>query len=262
MWLKSLPEDYYNRRSSIYDEVFLWHSDNVFVMDNHKSALWCWLRACDPKKSYNFMHIDCHYDLLDNFKDKDIAAIADNPISFDEFSNLKDDAGKHKVIRCDNYIRAGYIIHPRWFHANIFLTHGEGKSNSNSWGHEPMKILDRSPLFLGWWIQQYIGEHDRYLEGFKGSDYKLHWIVNLDLDVFYTSGSGIQLFSDDYIRSVAELLQKYRKRIDVLTIAISPEWLGGESQCDKWENGIRMIRIMSQKLNSLKAFMNEIDKSR
>lgn len=261
MWIKPLPKDYFNRNSSFYNEVFLWQTDNVYVMDNHKSALWCWLQTCNSTKSYNFMHIDRHYDLLDNFSNDDlVAVIEDNHIGFDDFSNLMDSKGQHKVIRCDNYIRAGYYIHPRWFHANVFLTQGEGNSNRNCFGHEPIPIIDKNPLFLEWWIQQYIGEHSRCLEGFNGNDFKLHWIVNIDLDVLFTGYSGIQLFSDDYIRHIAELLQKNMKRIDVLTIAISPDWLGSGSLFDKWEKGIRILRIMSEKMNSLKGFLVEVDK--
>ena len=44
---------------------------------------------------------------------------------------------------------------------------------------------------------------------------------------FFTGDSKIQLFSDEYIRYIAEPLQKSMKRIAVLTIAISSECLGG-----------------------------------
>ena len=74
-----------------------------------------------------------------------------------------------------------------------------------------MKIREENPLFMEWCIDQYVGEPSKYLDGFKDNDYRLSWIVNLDLDVFYTGGdSHIQLFSDDYIRRIAEILQKNR----------------------------------------------------
>lgn len=76
---------------------------------------------------------------------------------------------------------------------------------------------------------------------FEGKDFKLPWIVNLDLDVFYTADSHKQLFSDDYIRRIAELLQDNISRIAVLTIALSPECLGGDSLGGKWDNGFRML---------------------
>lgn len=104
MWIKQLPEDYSTKSSSCYREVFLWQSGNVFVMDNHKSALWCWLQSCNPRKSYNFMHIDRHYDLLDNLTNEEIGLLKTNPhIGFNDFSSLKKQDGKFKVFRWDNY---------------------------------------------------------------------------------------------------------------------------------------------------------------
>lgn len=147
------------------------------------------------------------------------------------------------------------MLHPRWFHTNILLTHKEGDPNRCSWGHKPITIREENPLYMEWCIQQYIGEPNKYLDGFNGNDYRLHWIVNLDLDVFFTGNSYIQLFSDDYIRLIAEIFQSNLKRIEVLTIAISPECLGGKELYDKWENGFRILKIMSEKLNCLKQFI-------
>lgn len=259
MWIKKLPSDYYNRSSLCYNNVFMWQAGNVFVMDNHMSALWGWLQVCDPKKSYNFMHIDRHYDLSDSFKDEDLVALKQDPhLSYENFVGRMRWDGKHQLLRWDNYIMAGYSMHPRWYHTNVFLTCGEGNKDASAWGHAPMKIREENPLFMEWCIEQYVGEPYKYLDGFKGNDYKLPWIVNLDLDVFYTADSHIQAFSDDYIRRVAEILQKNINRIAVLTIAVSPECLGGEEQRDKWGNGFRLLRVMSKELKVLGAFNKDM----
>ena len=257
MWIKELPSDYCEQSSFCYNNVFLWQSGKVFVMDNHMAALWCWLQTCDPKKSYNFMHIDRHYDLLDNFKDEDLSFLKGNPgISFKDFSNQTRENEPVRVLRWDNYIYTGYVLHPRWFHTNIFLTHKEG-SPDPFWGHKPLRIREENPLFMEWCIQQYVGEPDKYLDGFKGNDYKLPWIINLDLDVFYTGNSHIQLFSDEYIRRIATIIQNNLKQIAVLTIAISPECLGGNDLSHKWENGFRILRIMSETLDCLKELIQD-----
>ena len=113
---------------------------------------------------------------------------------------------------------------------------------------------------MEWCIDQYIGEPSKYLDGFIDDDYKLPWIVNLDLDVFYTGNSHIQLFSDDYIRRIAEILQNSIENIAALTIAISPDCLGGDEMKDKWANGMRLLRIMSEKLECLKTFEDDFAK--
>lgn len=257
MWIKELPKNYSELASFCFNNVFLWQFGNVFVMDNHMAALWGWLQACDPKKKYNFMHIDRHYDMLECFKNEDLEPIRHNPkISFEEFSQLKRDDGEFQVFRWDDYIMAGYVLYPDWFHTNIFLTCQEGDIGK-SWGHKPIKIREENPLFMEWCIEQYIGEPSEYLDGFSGNDFKLPWIVNLDLDVFYTSDSHIKVFSDDYIMRIAELLQQCFENIAALTIAISPDCLGGDEMSDKWANGFHLLQIMSERLECLKDFFND-----
>lgn len=257
MWIKPLPEDYLDRKSFCYEDVFLWQEGNVFVMDNHKSALWCWLQVCNPDHNYNFMHIDRHYDLLDCFNNDDLEAVRNNPhLGFDEFSRMMRAGGEYKVFRWDNYIMAGYVLNNRWFHTNIFMTHEVGGIKP-SWGHEPLRVRNENPLFMEWCINQFIGEPSKYLDGFNGDDYLLPWIVNLDLDVFFTGDSLIQQFSDEYIKRIAEILQNNLERIEVLTIALSPECLGGAGLRQKWKNGFRLISIMSERLECLRIFEQE-----
>lgn len=257
MWIKELPKNYSELASYCFNNVFLWQSGKVFVMDNHMAALWGWLQVCDTKKKYNFMHIDRHYDMLECFKDSDLEPIKKNPnISFDDFCQLKRGDGEFQVFRWDDYIMAGYVLYPEWFHTNIYLTHKEGDIGK-SWGHKPMKIREENPLFMEWCIDQYIGEPDKWLDGFKDEDYKLPWIVNLDLDVFYTGESHIQLFSNDYIGRIAEILKSNMGNIAALTIAISPDCLGGKEMSEKWANGFRLLEIMSKELTCLNEFLED-----
>ena len=184
MWIKTLPGDYSRRTSFCFNNVFLWREGNVFVMDNHMGALWGWLQSCNPRRIYNFMHIDMHYDMLDCFYEEDLVAIKENPkLSFDDFISLKRHDGQCNVFRWDNYIMAGYVLFPDWFHTNIFLTQKEGNIRG-SWGNKHMNIREENPLCMDDYIQQYVGEPSKFLDGFGGDDYKLPWIVNLDLDVF------------------------------------------------------------------------------
>ena len=260
MWIKEIPKGYSDMASFCFNIVFMWQNDKVFVMDNHMAALWGWLQVCDPQKKYNFMHIDRHYDMLECFKDEDLEPVKKNPnLAFEEFHNLKRKDGEFQVFCWDNYIMAGYVMFPDWFHTNIFLTHKEGDVGK-SWGHKPMKIREEDPLFMEWYIDQYIGEPSECLDVFKGADYKLPWIVNLDLDVFYTGNSHIQLFSDDYIKRIAELLQSNMDNITALTIAVGPDCLGGNGMKEKWANGMRLLDVMSESLECLKLFENDYSK--
>lgn len=258
MWIKKMPNDYYEQTSSCYGSVLLWQKEKVYVMDNHLSALWCWLQSCDPNKEYNFMHIDMHYDMLKCFCDADLQPLRDNPhMEYEEFINLKKtkNAGENiQLFRWDNYIMAGYTLHPDWFHTNIFITQKEG-DDDNSRENNAFSKHEECPLQMDLYINQYIGEPCKCLADFKGDDYRLPWIVNLDLDIFYTTHSpSVQLHSEEYIRLIARLLNDNLCNIQVVTIALSPDCLGGENLTEKWNNSFRILKIMSEELKCLKEF--------
>ncbi len=46
------------------------------------------------------------------------------------------------------------------------------------------------------------------------------------------------------IMRIAELLQQNFENIAALTIAISPDCLGGDEMSDKWANGFHLLQIM------------------
>lgn len=258
MWIKQLPINYQDEISFCYGSVMLWQSNKVYVMDNHLSAAWCWLQSCDSSKEYNFMHIDRHYDMLECFYDEDLLPLRYNPhMSYEEFKNLtrsKESYEKTNVFRWDNYIMASYTLNPNWFNTNIFLTHKEGDIGS-SWGHKAFCINEQNPLYMDAIISQYIGDPNMYLTGFKDKNHKLPWIVNLDLDVFFTSQyPHIKLYSDKYIRHIAKLLNENMNKIQVLTIALSPDCVDGEDIKGKWINSFQILKIMSEEIDDLKDF--------
>lgn len=54
MWIRHLPADYYKQQSDFDNLVFLWKTNNVYVMDNHLAAAWCWMQECNTDTRYNF----------------------------------------------------------------------------------------------------------------------------------------------------------------------------------------------------------------
>ena len=257
IWIKEIPVDYWEHTSFCFDDVMLWKEDKVYVMDNHKSAAWCWLQQCKDDACYNFMHIDCHYDMGDCYRDEDLEQVKRNPhMSYDEMMNLERSDGECKILRWDNYIRYVYELRPNWFTNNLFITQKEGDI-CNEWGRKRMNISEKEELYLPAWLGQYVLEVPQYTYDIaKGSEMQ-KWIVNLDLDFFfYNNGANIrvQLFSDDYIREVAKLLEAAMRKIQILTIAISPDCLVGDDMKEKWDNGFRVLEIMSEEISALRHF--------
>lgn len=254
MWIQELPRDYMNQSSFCYRNNFLWQNENVYVMDNHLAAAWCWLQQCDTSARYNFLHIDRHRDLAKCFKDEDLQPMVDNPyMSFADFLRIKrsDDI---QLFRWDNFIQASYVMHPAWFQTNVFLTQKEGNIGT-SWGHNQIDIVENDVLYMDHYIQHLIGEEKEPSYFRKEDDIDNKWIVSLDLDVFYTKNEEhVQLFSDDFIRLVAKKLNDYMGNIQVLTIALSPDCCGGDDIGDKWNNAFQVLNIISEEVALLNSF--------
>src|SRR4051812_42334401 len=63
------------------DINFLWWQKNVYIMDNHRAAAWCWDRHLDVAlgSQLHLFHVDQHDDTLwmEHYQKKDIPVIAD-----------------------------------------------------------------------------------------------------------------------------------------------------------------------------------------
>lgn len=73
---------------------------------------------------------------------------------------------------------------------------------------------------------------------------KLKWIVNLDIDYFFTGDeeNTIQLFSDEFVMKICSELKSAWEHIEILTIALSPEMCEGEQRRASSKIGDRTFR--------------------
>lgn len=82
----------------------------------------------------------------------------------------------------------------------------------------------------------------------KGSQYKnnLQWILNLDIDYFFTDdrkGAGYQFLTDQYVLNLCREIERALDRIDAVTIALSPDFCGDGRQ--GWQNSLRIVSLIS-----------------
>lgn len=127
MWIRHLPADYYKQQSDFDNLVFLWKTNNVYVMDNHLAAAWCWMQECNTDTRYNFLHIDRHNDLGTNTPFDIYRHIKDNQhLSIDEYTNLswtnEGNGISLKAFRWDNYITQCMYLFPQWFWDVVYST--------------------------------------------------------------------------------------------------------------------------------------------
>lgn len=256
-WIKEIPQDYYDKCSYGFNDVMLWQNGKVYVMDNHRNATWCWLQQCRDGERYNFMHIDRHYDMSKYYFIEDLRPVLENPqMDYGEYANLMRQDGKYKSLSWDNYILFAYDLYPNWFQTNVFLTHKEGDV-CVGWRGNKMKFTEKDPADIINQIRRYFLEITEDTEGIVGGSSELKWIVNLDLDIIFNSsdnGGIYEFYNRETIRDIARLIQRAMDRIQVLTIAISPEFLVGVDMRERWNNGFRKLRILADAIEYLNCF--------
>ena len=84
-----------------------------------------------------------------------------------------------------------------------------------------------------------------------------HWgnkVLNEWANKILEENPHIKLYSDKYIRHIAKLLNENMNKIQVLTIALSPDCVDGEDIKSKWNNSFQILKIMSEEIDDLKDF--------
>lgn len=212
------------KHSHVVKINFLWQCGNIYIMDNHRAALWCWSRH-SGYRAMNLLHVDRHYDAL--FSQKDWDALNRRDISAMTAADYLD-AGYNSdffmvtpLFRWDNYIglyeRSLGDVAGNW----LFATHGRGTppQSVSVKTLEPCDLLDRS-LFV------------------DGA-----WIFNIDLDYFFfktgPEGERAYLFSESYMKAFFSQVRELNDSgsISCLTMSLSPECCGG------WENAEKACEL-------------------
>lgn len=204
--------------SSAVSQNFLWRSDNIYIMDNHRAALWCWLQHMSLKSRYGVFHIDAHYD-CGTISEDQITTLPDlGAIKFQEYLNIIEigvNGERVPLIRWDNYLFLFERLYREQIANYFFATHGIGSKPTGSVRWEEVD-MSSFPEMYGRFLEEY------------GAD---GWIINIDLDYFFTRQPNdfARLQSEHYI---SEIFSATRKALDsgsvcCLTICLSPECCGG-----------------------------------
>ncbi len=211
---------------------FVYQHGNIYVMDNHLAASWCWMNALNIENQYNLFHIDRHYDLLDHpntVKTQIIdAGVQLNTLTLDQYTALKQPMignGEEPLFRWDNYIVNLSLVYPQLFNLRNFATHREDTANED--------FIDQE-----FEIDYLVNNIDHEIK----KEIQNQWILNLDIDYFFgTSEEGkYQMLSDDYIIELCKNIRKVAANIAVITICLSPDCCGG------WDISIQKARLICQ----------------
>ena len=237
MWLKEASDNIYDKESGTHSLNFLWQDRNIYVMDNHLAAGWCWLNSLNPNEQYNFFHVDQHQDLCGGLATQDVLdkIKGQYPFGIDRYCNFTFERGistpqypYNKVFSWDNYIKQLQYMFPHWF-SDCYFACPEIVEDNPPYTQLPLHITyNASNLEIYTNIQYWVCRWSKR----KG-------IFNLDLDYFFDK-EGMRLYTDEYIKAFARNLYSALENIAVLTIAMSPECCGG------WDKSVNILRIFSE----------------
>jgi len=217
--------------SACYNQNFLWNDNNIYIMDNHRAALWCWFQHLKKDKRIDFIHIDKHTDTLQSSLADWVKACPDLwAISIDDYLSLiyeNNNGSDYPLFRWDNYGSIFLDKYANLINECVFATHGDGDAPN-------FKNVNQSDVWdlagnLSYWIEESTNQ----------------WIVNVDLDYFFylSNSDTYELFqSEQYIEQVFSTIKKHLddKKIACLTLCLSPEccgsWDAAEALCDKAVN--------------------------
>lgn len=225
-----IPKNLFLKESNSENLNFLLRYPKAYVMDNHLAAGWGWLQELNPQKTYCLFHIDQHEDLCNGGDYSLYRHLRENPhVSIKDYTGLEfmSDHIKYKVFRWDTYIKQVQRLFPNWFAKCYFSCPNIVRDNSTNmslnicYNPTPFELYEN----IDYWVRQE----------------QCDFIFNLDLDYFFNK--GMRIFSDDYIKSFAQDLNKAMDKIAVLTIALSPECCGG------WGNSIGVFNLLAEELN-------------
>lgn len=223
--------------SGCYDMNLLFNDGKFYIMDNHLAAAWCWSQKIDISKKYGLFHIDRHYDLVNNLSDEFLCNNKKVLIGelFSDYLSLKDKGGA-QALRFDNYIDTFNRLYPDIIQQVYYATHKDG-TDSTGTSLESISTYNPDLWNLGTNIKYWITECHKDIE---------RWIVNIDIDFFFQDHDDddgcFQFTTQKYIKYICKEIKASLNNIDVVTIAISPEFSGG------WGNAFNILRIINAEL--------------
>lgn len=210
-------KEFKGRNSSAAQDLnFLWNENNVYVMDNHRAAYWCWMQRYQNSKRYNLFHIDAHLDTL-KVSEEEVRNLPDiRTLTIDDYLDLGSE--DFKAIRWDNYL--SLFLAKEDIHELFMATYIDG--------NEPQRLYEKVGIHkLNQAIEDYVVNDN--------SD--VSWIMNVDLDYFfYEVDQDYKLMlSDEYIENVFLSIKQALDtgKIETLIICLSPECCGGWYKSEK-----------------------------
>ncbi|WGS84460.1 hypothetical protein [Methylomonas sp. UP202] len=210
------------RHSGALNQNFLYQSSNIYVMDNHRAALWCWLNFYkDDLKDVGVFHLDRHSDAersnLPSWVSQATSPIHVSSMDIQSYLDAVDkECPPTKLFRWDNYLSIFLDMYRDDINCFDFSVYeGDAINHPCTVKRMPWEL----PENISFWLS----------EG--------KWILNIDLDYFFykVDESIEKMYSDEYLHSFFNKVSLVAKRDAevVVTICFSPECCGSWAYAEK-----------------------------
>ena len=209
---------------------------NIYIMDKHRLALWCWINEIDKNDygKYTLIHIDDHFDC--GAEEKLIAEmmskLKENGVDY--YKNLDhfrfDEINKKQSNERENnfktFLNGSYLIPAIYLkifdNSNLhFFVWQDIHTFKDSGINDKCVINDKAPDID--YFQKNRGDSpDNSEEGYKklkeifrnGEDF----VLNIDFDYFFEFLNGRK----KYIEKFFNLIKRNQKKIKLITVALTP----------------------------------------
>jgi len=210
------------RHSGPINQNLLWRDGSVYLMDNHRAALWCWQQEIDLYQTqHSILHIDRHTDCLGANLAAHLAAMPNlQGLPIADYLNATVMLGGNAVplFRWDNYLS----IHLDRFGPQVDIIRSVDHAEGDAPNHRATirSRPDEVPPNILYWLQ----------------DHRSPWIINIDLDYFFceTDADWVPMFSDAFIDALfADIKTAMDEgRVGVVTLCLTPsDFTPGWDEC-------------------------------
>lgn len=205
--------------SGAINQNLLWRDGSIYLMDNHRAALWCWQQEIDLyEQRHSILHIDRHTDCLSANLAQHIAAMPDlHGLSVGDYlaACVSLHGDNPPLFRWDNYLSIYLSAFGKNVESLRSADHGDGDAPQHPRAMRPR--ADELPENLLYWLRSA----------------RCPWIVNIDLDYFFCQGAALSdeaegewlpLFSDEFIETVFRQLKEGLDAglVKVVTVCLTP----------------------------------------
>lgn len=196
----------------------------TYVMDNHRAALWAWLRHLPANGLVDVLHIDRHNDCLKQNDDWMGAAEDIKTLNLSQFLNLtlQENDEDYCVIRWDNFLSI-FIHQFRNSIRNLYMTSHADNGDPSDFDADfikPNALIER-------------------IEAIISEDTDTPLILDIDLDYFVEQSFDRSSLTDEsFTNKILSLIGQLSKspRVICFTIALSPPTCGG------WDTSKLLLR--------------------